>query len=117
MPNAYVHWLQEPPKKKIKEDCSIKAHIPSLTKRAQEPPLPRPFEIPSNFPHSIASGLAKRNLTGKPRTKFITIIAQSIYRHKYYPTEDEYLHVVQELVKKWSFLDEGRGLVRNIYYL
>ena len=85
---------------------------PTLTKRAQEPPLPRPFEIPSNLPQNISAGLAAKKLTGRPRTKFVTIIAQSIYRHKSYPTDDEYMHVAQELVKKWSFLDEGKGLVR-----
>lgn len=53
-------------------------------------------------------------MTGKPRAKFITIIAQSIYRFKNYPTEDEYIQVVQELVKKWPFLDNGMGVVSDL---
>ena len=101
---------------KFKDDCSstvIKKMVPTLTKRAQELPLPRPFEILSNLPQNISADLAARKLTGRPRTKFVTIIAQSIYRHKSYPTDDEYnMHVAQEFVKKWSFLDEGKGFVR-----
>lgn len=81
--------------------------------RGHEPPLPKPFDIPSNFPQAISMGLANKKLIGKSRTKFITIIAQSIYRFKNYPTEDEYIGVVQELVKKWPFLDEGKGIVSN----
>ena len=54
-------------------------------------------------------GLDNKRLTGKPRTKVVTIIAQAIYRFKSYPTEDD---VVQELVEKWPLLDEGKGLVR-----
>ena len=88
---------------KLKSTLSIRGH---------EPPLPRPFPIPQNFPQSITLGLASKRLTGKPRTKFITVISQSIYRFKNYPTEDEYIQVVQEIVKKWPFLDDGRGIVR-----
>ena len=49
--------------------------VPILSKRGHEPPLPRPFDVPQNFPQAISTGL-----TGKPRAKFITIIAQSIYQ-------------------------------------
>ena len=83
-----------------------------LTKRKQEAPLPRPFEVPKNFPEAISLALQNKKLTGRTRTKFITIIAHSIYRYKSYPTEDEYLHIVQELVRHWPFLDEGKGMVR-----
>lgn len=82
--------------------------------RGHEPALPKPFDIPSNFPQAILLGLSNKKLTGKPRTKFITIIAQTIYRFKNYPTEDEYIQVVQELVKKWPFLDDGKGIVSII---
>ena len=78
--------------------------VPILSKRGHEPPLPRPFDVPQNFPQAISTD-------GKPRAKFITIIAQSIYRHKSYPTDEEYIHVAQELVKKWPFLDGGKGIV------
>ena len=85
--------------------------VPILSKRGHEPPLPRPFDVPQNFPQTISTGLISHKLTGKPRAKFITIIAQSIYRHKSYPTDEEYIHVAQELVKKWPFLDGGKGIV------
>lgn len=89
------------------------------TKRGHEPPLPRPFGVPQNFPNAIAIGLENKKLTGRPRTKFITIIAQSIYRFKSYPTEEEYIRVARELVEKWPFLDDGKGLVRygRIFWL
>ena len=54
-------------------------------------------------------------MSGKPRTKFITIIAQSIYRFKSYPSDDEYHQVVQELLKEWPFLGNKRGNV--CYYV
>ena len=88
-----------------------KGKAPLLCARGQEPPLPRPFELPLNFSPSISSALEKKRLTGTPRAKFITVVSQSIYRFKNYPTDDEYFHVAQEMVKKWSFLDEGKGLV------
>ena len=73
----------------------------------------RPFEVPRKFPEAISLALQNKKLTGRARTKFITLIAQSIYRHKSYLTEDEYLHIIQELVKQWPFFDEGKGMVRR----
>lgn len=75
-----------------------------LSKRGHEPPLPRPFTMPKNFPEAITRGLDDAKLCGRPRTKFITIISQSIYRFKSYPTDAEYIHVAQDL-------DEGKGIV------
>lgn len=90
---------------------AIKRTPTLISKRGQESPLPRPFGLPLNFSESISSALDKKKLTGTPRAKFITVIAQSIYRFKNYPTDDEYVQVVQEMVKKWPFLDDGKGLV------
>ena len=95
---------------KLDETSSVLC-TPVLSKRKQEAPLPRPFDVPLNFPPNVEAALMKKSLFGKPRTKFITVIAQSIYRYKSYPTEEEYSHVVQQLYKKWPFLDDGRGLV------
>ena len=97
---------------KIESQPAVKI-VPMLSKRGSEPPLPRPFTLPINFPHAILEGLNQAKLCGKPRTKFITIISQSIYRFKSYPTDDEYVHVAQELAKKWPFLDEGKGIVSS----
>ena len=93
--------------------------VPILSKRGHEPPLPRPFDVPQNFPQTISTGLISHKLTGKPRAKFITIIAQSIYRHKSYPTDEEYIHVAQELVNlSLAFseafsLDVGLSMLRG----
>ncbi len=43
-------------------------------------PLPKPFEIPHNFSPNVEDALEKKELFGKTRAKFITLIAQSIYR-------------------------------------
>ena len=70
-----------------------------------------PFQLPTNFPPRVSDGLEKKMLYGKAHAKFITTIAQAIYRYKSFPTEDEYYHVVQALVKAWPFLDKGQGLL------
>ena len=77
---------------------------PVLSKLKQEAPLPRPFDVPLRFTPNVEAALLKNSLFGKPRTKFITVIAQSIYSCKSYPTEDEYSHVVQQLYKNGHFL-------------
>ena len=50
-----------------------------VSKRKQEPPLPRPFDLPTNFSPQIMAGLESENLVGHPRTKFITAIANAIF--------------------------------------
>lgn len=104
--------VQEPIPKKLKKDESIAKKCSStLFLRGHEPPLPKPFPVPKNFPQAISLALANKNLTGNNRSKFLGIIAQSMYRFKNYPTEEEYIDVVQELVKKWPFLDGGNSIV------
>ena len=73
------------------------------SQQPQEPHLKRPFKIPSEFPASVKSGLQKKQLFGRSRTKFITTVAQAIYREKCYPTRDELEHVVQQVFKEWPF--------------
>ena len=48
--------------------------IPSYKSKSnviQEPPLPRPFELPQNFPQAITIALRNKKLTGKPRAKLL----------------------------------------------
>ena len=82
------------------------------SKKKQEPPLPRPFELPQNFQFSVLEGLLNKNLTGKSRSKFITAIAGAIFHHKSYPTRDEYDHVTRQVFSKWPFLQARNGDVR-----
>ena len=82
-----------------------------VSKRKQEPALPRPFELPVNFSPEIMAGLQEEHLVGNPRRKFITAIANAIFRFKSYPTDEEYHHVAQQVIKKWKFLDTGGGCV------
>ena len=90
-------------KSRGENEAIIKKHTSILTKRGHEPPLPRPFSIPSNFSPAVSQGLADKKLVGKPRAKFITAIAQSIFVYKSYPTDEEYNNVARELVKKMAF--------------
>lgn len=79
----------------------------------KELPLPMPFELPTNFNVSIQQCLDKEHLTGKAWSKFITAIAHCIFKHKSYPTQDEYKHVAEMMVKKWKFLQTKAGYVSS----
>ena len=72
-----------------------------------------PFDLPRNFQPNIQAGLDEKNLTGRARAKFITSIAEAIYRFKSYPTREEYEHVANQIVKKWTFLETKTGHVSN----
>ena len=97
---------------------------PRFSARKPEPPLPTPFEVPTNFPPMVMAALSSKSLYGKPRTKFITTIAQAIhrfgsvraitsihnhtvillFRYKSYPTANEIEHVVRQIHAKLPFL-------------
>ena len=65
--------------------------VPILSKRGHEPPLPRPFDMPQNFPQTISTGLISHKLTGKPRANslpsllspFIDIRATQLMKNTY----------------------------------
>lgn len=107
-------FIQHKPKRiKLDEGAAIAtvwARVAS--KRNQEPLQPMPFELPTNFQHVIQEALDHQSLTGRARAKFITTIAESIYRYKSYHTKSEYEHVENQ---KWSFLETRSGHV--IYLL
>ena len=94
----------------------VKLSVPPtfISKKKQEPRLPRPFQLPVNFNPTIAEALRNESLSGKSRAKFISVIAESIFRHKSYPTADEYEHVAQQIVKKWPFLSKGGSYVSTM---
>ena len=77
----------------------------------QEQPLPIPFELPSNFQQKIMIGLEEQRLVGRARAKFITTIAEAMFRYKSYPTREEYQHVAMQIIKKWEFLGRQTGHV------
>lgn len=79
--------------------------------RKQERPLPIPFELPSNFQQKIMIGLEEQRLVGRARAKFITTIAEAMFRYKSYPTREEYQHVAMQITKKWEFLGRQTGYV------
>ena len=87
--------------------------IRRASQRKRELPLPMPFELPTNFNVSIQQCLDKEHLTGKAWSKFITAIAHCIFKHKSYPTQDEYKHVAEMMVKKWKFLQTKAGYVSS----
>lgn len=77
----------------------------------QERPLPIPFELPSNFQQKIMIALEEQRLVGRARAKFITTIAEAMFRFKSYPTREEYQHVAMQIIKKWEFLGRQTGHV------
>ena len=93
------------------EPTVTKAAVPPFSKKKQESRLPRPFQLPVNFNPTIASALENETLSGKSRTKFVSVIAESIYGYKSYPTNDEYDHVAEQIVKKWPFLCKSGSYV------
>ena len=84
-----------------------------ITARKPEPPLPMPFDLPRNFPTAVQIGLDEKALTGRARAKFITTIAQAVFRFKSYPTADEYRHIALQIVRRWKFLDTKNGHVSS----
>ncbi len=71
----------EPPLAKIrKTDIQEVKPKKRISVRKQEMPLPKPFEVPHNFTPNVEDALESKSLNGKTRAKFITLIAQSIYR-------------------------------------
>jgi hypothetical protein len=81
------------------------------SKKKREAQLPMPFDLPLNFQPNIQAGLDEENLTGEARAKFITSMAESIYRFKSYPTKEEYEHVANQVVNKWGFMETKTGHV------
>ena len=93
--------------------CTAFSHfmpkVKTITKKDQESPLPKPFELPLNYPHIVMVDLKEHMLTGRARTKFIMSIASAIFRYKVYPTKEEYEHVGQRIVAKYEFLTSKSG--------
>lgn len=105
-----------PKKIKLDPDASIvDIWTRVASKRKQEPALPTPFELPINFQPKIQIGLDENNLTGRTRAKFVTAIAEAMYRFKSYPLKNEYEHVAQQIVKKWTFLEGANGHVSQFF--
>ena len=82
--------------------ATVSKHIHFASKQKQEPPIKLPFSLPINFPDNIKEGLAKENLVGKPRSKFVAKIAEALYCQKSYSTAEEYRHVAGK-IKKMAF--------------
>ena len=78
-------------------------HLSGMRKQQmQEQPLPIPFELPTNFQQKIMIALEEQRLVGRARAKFITKIAEAMFRFKSYPTREEYQHVAMQIIKKFS---------------
>ena len=79
------------------------------TIKKSEKPLPRPFQLPENYPRIVQEGLAVGSLTGRARTKFLTTVAEAVHMHKLYPTQEEYEHVAKRIVERYGFMHQGSG--------
>lgn len=96
------------PEKRVKLDPGasiVNVWSRVASKKKQEPPLPIPFDLPINFQPKIREGMRKEHLTSRARGargKFVTAIAEAMYRFKDYPTKEEYAHVARQVCKKWT---------------
>lgn len=68
-----------------------------------------PFELPQNYPAIVMVDLQQKKLSTKARTKFIASISAAIFRHKSYPSKEEYDHVGAQIVDKYPFLKSSHG--------
>ena len=91
---------------KLDETSSVLC-TPVLSKRKQEAPLPRLFDVPLSFPPKVEGALLKNHFFERPWTKFITVIAQSIYRcmRKSYP------------IQKTNILTLSNSFIKNGHFL
>ena len=80
-----------------------------IMERKLEPPLPIPFELPHIFPASVMCELENGILTGKGKSKFVAEVAAAMFCYKSYPTKEEYDHVGQQIIEKYSFLRSSSG--------
>ena len=87
--------------------CQQEIRASKRVKRARiivEPPLPRPFMLPLNYPKAVKDGLRKGALTGRSRSKFLASVASYIYSFKELPTHDELVHIAEQIVAQFPFL-------------
>ena len=58
--------------------------VPARKKRKvkEEEPLPRPFQLPKNYPRIVEEGLQEGHITGRARRKFIMSVTGAIFSHK-----------------------------------
>ena len=87
-----------------------------VTQSRQEPPLPKPFPLPRNFPPLVALALKEKKVTSKARAKFVTTMANAIFLYKSYPTSQELRDVSREAMKSWEFLGAKSGCVSSSLY-
>jgi len=73
-----------------------------------------PFES-LDFPVVAMTGLDEQQLDKNAKAKFITTIAEAIYKVTNYATREEYEHAVSRVIAKWKFLDKQFGHVS--YYV
>ena len=84
-------------------------HKKIAKRKAEEQPLPCPFELPRNYLRMVQDCLNMGILTGKARTKFISSVASVVFRYKNYPTKEEYDHVTEQVVNRYPFMKFGPG--------
>ena len=71
--------------------------------------LPQPFQLPEKFPESVEEEIAVGQLTAKARKRFLLTVANAIFEHTMYPSDGEYNHVAEQIVKKYAFMGDKKG--------
>ena len=71
--------------------------------------LPQPFQLPENFPESVEEEIETGQLSAKERKRFMLTVANAIFDHTMYPSNVEYNHVAEQIVRKYSFMGDKKG--------
>lgn len=82
-----------------------------FSKKNQESPLPMPFQLPANMNPDLAESLNEEIPSLKSQSRIASLVADTIFFHKSYPSTDELRHVAQQMVKRWPSLTRGGSYV------
>jgi len=81
-----------------------------------EPPLPKPFLLPLNYPKVVKDGIKTGQLCGQARTKFLSAVASHIFSFKEFPTRDEYNHIAEQVIQQYPFMANDGNFVSEVIY-
>lgn len=85
--------------------------------KLKEPPLPHPFPLPVNYAQCVTDGIAKGQMTGRARTKFIATVASSIFGVKREPSKEELRSVAAQITHQYPSVGASSKNMVSYSYL
>lgn len=71
--------------------------------------LPRPFQLPETFPEFVSKEISTGVVSGRARSRLIFTVANAVFKHTAYPSDEEYVHVASQVVGKYEFMKGDNG--------